>query len=492
MTYRFRQTLAPLLLGALLGTAPLPVAAEGDALAVQLTQQISPRLVEYQVYSPALERDVTVRVHLPTRYAEQADRRWPMALLLHGRSENGTTWSDQVDLDAYDDLLFVMPDGGLVGWYTDWVDETGFEPQRWETFHIHELLPWVERTFRVAEGRSQRFIAGDSMGGFGAMKYAARYPDKFGAAAELSGFVDLLLAGVSGVVGVDGQSFQAYQVPPGAIFGDRITQEVIWRGNNPVDLAQNLANTDLVLRHGNGLPGEFGGNADAGEAAIRLTGISFHTRLDQLGIDHLWDDYGNGVHTWPYWEKGLRIAMPRWQAVAAAAEPAPVPFSYTTINPVFSIYGFDVNIQREVTEFASLQNVTPEQFTLTGSGSAEITTSDWYEADAAYRVRVDDAEPQTLRSDSAGRLHFTVDLGPAHSNQQYTPVALAEELALGDAYFAFVTITISPASDQPNGRTDGGLSAGLPSPGLLFLLCSYGLLRPRRTGPANNQVPPNA
>lgn len=138
---------------------------------------------------------------------------------------------------------------------------------------------------------------------------------------------------------------------------DRVADEVHWRGHNPVDLATNLFATDLVLRHGNGMPGEHGGNPDAGEAAIRLTGVSFHERLDELGIEHLWDDYGNGTHIWPYWEEGLRIAMPRWLAIAAADAPPPMPFSYTTIEPRFDVYGFDVTVDRDVREFATLTDV---------------------------------------------------------------------------------------------------------------------------------------
>jgi esterase/lipase superfamily enzyme len=383
-----------------------------------------------------------------------------------------------------------MPDGGLVGWYTDWIDDSCCDPQRWETHHIDEVLPWTEQMFRIAPGRSQRFVAGDSMGGYGTMHYAARYPDRFGGAAELSGFVDTMLAETSGVIGVDGQSFQTYQIPPGSVFGDRVQNEVHWRGHNPVDLAANLFATDLVLRHGNGMPGEHGGNPDAGEAAIRLTGVSFHERLDELGIDHLWDDYGDGTHIWPYWEEGLRIAMPRWLAIAADGEPDPVPFSYTTIDPQFEVYGFDVTLDRGVREFATLTDVKPAGFTLTGSGTASITTAGWYAPGAAYAVSVGDASA-TSTADADGRLEIEVDLGPSHATDQFSPQARVEEAAAGDAYFTTATVTIqalagAPAQEPGNPDPTDPESPMLPVTGggatALALFALTGSLLRRRSG----------
>lgn len=433
----------------LMGIVIAPPAAGTSGLLVVGHEQLSDRLHEYTVRSPALERDVTVRVHLPSGYDIEPGRRWPMALLLHGRSESATTWSEQVDLDQFDDMIFVMPDGGLVGWYTDWVDDSCCDPQRWETHHIDEVLPWADQMFRIAPGRSQRFVAGDSMGGYGTMHYAARYPDRFGGAAELSGFVDTMLAETSGVIGVDGQSFQTYQIPPGSIFGDRVADEVHWRGHNPVDLAANLSATDLVLRHGNGMPGEHGGNPDAGEAAIRLTGVSFHERLDELGIDHLWDDYGNGTHIWPYWEEGLRIAMPRWLAITAADAPPPVPFSYTTIEPRFSVYGFDVTIDRDVREFVTMTDVRPAGFTLIGSGTATVTTAGWYEPGTSHTITAGDAKT-TSTADVDGRLQIDVDLGASHSADQFSPQARLEEAAAGGAYFTTATVTIEAVAGAPD------------------------------------------
>jgi S-formylglutathione hydrolase FrmB len=437
---RFWAALAALVL--LASLAPAATAGPASArLSVVSLKQLSPRLLEYVVRSPALGGDAKVRVQLPSAYRTAPDRRWPMALLLHGRSEDGTTWSEQAHTAQFDGMVLVMPDGGRVGWYTDWFDDSCCGPhrQRWETFHLTELLLWATRTFRISRDRSRHFIAGDSMGGYGAMAYAARHPDLFGGAAELSGFVDLMLLGVSGFVGVDGQSYQVAGTPPGAIFGPRQSEEVRWRGRNPVDLADNLRQTDLVLRHGNGLPGRFGGSPDAGEAAIRQTGISFHDRLTALGIPHVWEDYGNGVHTWPYWEWGLQRVWPRWLKLAAADAPDPTAFRYRSTDPDWSVYGWHVTMHRSVAEWASLAVTGPRTFTLTGSGAASVTTPPSFRPHAAYAL----STAAIVRADRSGRLHLQVDLGPSHADQEYTPPAQAAEAAQGAAYFRSVTVRIT-------------------------------------------------
>lgn len=439
---------AALLLVAGLPAGAVPTRAEPTAsLDVVSVQQVSPRLHEYVVHSEALTAEAVVRVQLPSGYEQDPDREWPMALLLHGRSENARTWSERTDLEQFDGMVVVMPDGGRVGWYTDWYDDDpccGPARQRWESFHIGEVLPWAAEAFRLADRRSQRFVAGDSMGGFGAMSYAARHPDLFAGVAELSGFVDLMLLESSGVVGVDGQSYQVAGVPPGSVFGPRHTHELRWRARNPVDLADNLRHTDLVLRHGNGVNEQPGGSPDAGEAAIRLTGVSLHDRLTALEIDHRWDDYGNGVHTWPYWERGLQITWPRWLAIAAADAPDPEAFSYRSGDPSWSVYGWDVALDRQAAEFAHLDVTSPRELVLTGSGRATVTTPPSFLPQRRYEVTTA-GQTRSVRADDDGRLTFPVDLGPSHVHDQYSPAARAAQLLQGDQYMTSVAVTIAAA-----------------------------------------------
>ena len=69
------------------------------------------------------------------------------------------------------------------------------------------------------------------------------------------------------------------------------------------------------MRTGNGMPGGPGGDTgDPIEPEVHEMSVAFHDRLDELGIAHVWDDYGAGGHTWFYWQRDLRQLMPTLRA----------------------------------------------------------------------------------------------------------------------------------------------------------------------------------
>src|SRR5439155_12725137 len=141
--------------------------------------------------------------------------------------------------------IFVAPDGGAGGYYSDWYNTGGGGPPMYETYHVDQLVPLIDQHFRTVGTRDGRALIGESMGGFGVLTYAARHPDLFGAAASLSGFVDTNTLPGIGVL-TFAPLLQA--AAPTSIWGPRQTEEVRWRGHNPTDLAGNLRDVDLQVR----------------------------------------------------------------------------------------------------------------------------------------------------------------------------------------------------------------------------------------------------
>ncbi len=80
-----------------------------------------------------------------------------------------------------------MPEGND-GWYTD---SATVPADKYETYLLQELIPDVESRFRALRSRQGRAIAGLSMGGYGALKFGVKYPDKFIFAASMSGALDV-------------------------------------------------------------------------------------------------------------------------------------------------------------------------------------------------------------------------------------------------------------------------------------------------------------
>jgi hypothetical protein len=138
--------------------------------------------------------------------------------------------------------------------------------------------------------------------------------------------------------------------------------------------------------------------------------------LEELNISHVWDSYGPGSHTWGYWQRDLHQALPRFMDIFNNPPKAPVPFSYKSAEQAFSIYGWQVDFQREEMEFAKLSNVSTEGFELTGSGKADIQTAPWFTPNGRYQVKVKgDGGTKVIKThaDEEGRLQlhleFTTD-----------------------------------------------------------------------------------
>jgi len=277
------------------------------------SQQLDSRLTQLQLSTPALKAPTGVRVLLPPGY-EQSTTRYPVLYLLHGAFGNDTDWTAVGDAEAItagQPLIVVMPDGGKGGWYTDWLNRGAGGPPEWETFHIGELIPWIDDHYRTNASRSGRAIAGLSMGGFGALSYAGRHPDLFSWAGSFSGAVDIA-HNLPVVAVIDGEAFLDGGLPDDQ-FGDPVLNARNWQAHNPWDLAANFRGMTVEIDTGNGVPGPLDSNKfnfDPVEEQVHEMSVRLHNRLVALGIPHIWDDYGHGTHSWPYWQRDLGQALP--------------------------------------------------------------------------------------------------------------------------------------------------------------------------------------
>jgi diacylglycerol O-acyltransferase / trehalose O-mycolyltransferase len=282
---------------------------------------VDPRTVDLTIDSTALGHTASVRVILPSRFGRRAGASWPVLYLLHGGYGNYTDWSRQsriADLVRERDVLVVMPDGGKLGFYTDWWARGGSKPG-WETFHLTELAQILTRGLRAGDRRA---IAGLSMGGFGAVSYAGRRPGFFRAAASFSGTLDTLHPSIEPVSSGTFAAWlmQVQYAPNGydplALFGDPTAQRAVWAAHNPADLVANLRGVKLFVSCGNGRVGPLdppgtdpSGVAVRYEAAQSLQNREFFKRADALGLDIAFDIYA-GSHSWPYWARELGRAFP--------------------------------------------------------------------------------------------------------------------------------------------------------------------------------------
>jgi len=471
----------------------------------------------YSVFPP--RGPARARVLLPTGYAGSTAS-YPVIYLLHGAGDNPCAWTTsddgQVPLEQFtaqreaqgERVIVVMSDGGggnyaangdrdAAGWYSNWCNPNSagvcrFGAPAWETFHVEQLVAYVESHFRARPGRENRVVAGLSMGGFGSLSYAARHPDMFVSAYSFSGF-----ANVDGLPFLEPTALAALQsrnnTPDARVWGDYTTNEVAWRGHNPADLAGNLRDLQRVwLRTGEGVAG--GPAPDDGdpvglvtEGAVSLTNHSFVVDATAAGLNPTYVPYPMGGHNWWHWQDDLHTAWPLMMADLAARPAPPAAFDYCSTEPAFSVWGWDVSATRTAAEFLSLQGAGRSGLTLRGSGAVTVATPAAYTAGAVYTVAATPLttvpvtsaagsnasasltdpcvtpqvlargapQVQTAVAGPDGRLRFAITLGPAHAQQQFTPGERATETAT-PGYWQTLAVAITAGAGPAGGPGAAG------------------------------------
>ncbi|OGV33311.1 MAG: esterase [Lentisphaerae bacterium GWF2_45_14] len=151
--------------------------------------------IECKFHSESLKLATSMNVILPQQTSSQigmkgksSKGKFPVLYLLHGMSDDQTIWGRRTSIERYAaplGLAVVMPCAGR-SFYTDMASGSKY----W-TF-ISEELPAIARSFfPLSEKREDNFVAGLSMGGYGAFKLAFRKPENFSFAASLSGALDI-------------------------------------------------------------------------------------------------------------------------------------------------------------------------------------------------------------------------------------------------------------------------------------------------------------
>ncbi|NJP89008.1 esterase family protein [Nonomuraea sp. FMUSA5-5] len=269
---------------------PSPSATE-----IVAERRLDERRMELTIRSRALDATTKVRLLLPRGWESRTG--WPVLWLLHGGLDDETSWTAKTDVEALTrdtGVLVVMPDGGKCGSYSDWWNGGAGGPPRWETYHLKELRPLLEARYR-AGGRQA--IAGYSMGGQGAMLYAAK--GHFEAAASFSGALHILGPGVPQAV-MAGTALGCFGTDWKRIWGDPEEQREVWRAHNPYDLADELKGVRLYVAAGEG---------DLVEDLANRAARAFAGRLDELGIPVRTHFYRGG-HNHTSWQRELHRAFP--------------------------------------------------------------------------------------------------------------------------------------------------------------------------------------
>ena len=213
------------------------------------------------------------------------DKPWKTLYLLHGMSDDHTIWQRRTSIERYaaeKGIAVVMPTTHL-GWYTDM--HLGFN---YFTF-ITEELPVICRAFfpRMSKDRNDTYVAGLSMGGYGALKCGLRAAGTFSKAASLSGAVDIV-----DVCKTNGGKGLFYD-----IFGD--PDQVKDSFNDLFKAAEDMKNDetrpDVYIWCGT-------------EDFLYKANVKMRDHLTKLGYNLMYEE-SPGDHQWKYWDEKIQAVL---------------------------------------------------------------------------------------------------------------------------------------------------------------------------------------
>jgi len=248
-------------------------------------------LLRCNFYSESLKLSTAMTVILPQRTQTQigmdsraAGGKHKTLYLLHGLSDDDTIWVRRTSIERYVaplGIAVVMP-AVHRSFYTDMAFGGAYEA------FVADELPSIARSFfPLSDRREDTSIAGLSMGGYGAFKLALSYPERFCAAASLSGAVDVARRAEDPQADIRGDFVN--------IFGAR--PEVAGTRSDLFFLATQRA------REGGALPRLY--QCCGEDDFLYEENIRFRDHLKGQGLPATWQSDPGYAHTWEYWD--LRI-----------------------------------------------------------------------------------------------------------------------------------------------------------------------------------------
>jgi len=196
--------------------------------------------------SKALGRDQAFSVFLPPSFDKNTTRTYPAVYFLHGLNNDQTSWTvprygdlpkkveDLILTGTIPEIIMVHPRGDH-SFYCNAADGSG----RYEDFITQDVVEYVEAHYRARPERRYRSIGGTSMGGYGALKIAMKYPDRYMAAAGHSPIIFLGKNPFDVPDEMKSSRFYGFFVSIfKPILGDPVRQD-LWDANNPLILAKS-------------------------------------------------------------------------------------------------------------------------------------------------------------------------------------------------------------------------------------------------------------
>lgn len=242
-------------------------------------------LIKVNFRSKVLLEETALNIILPEGCAEEDI---PTVYLLHGMHGDHTLWCRKTNIERYAAerrMAIVMPDGEN-GFYTDM--KYG---KKHYSYVSEELVDYTRRVFRLSRRRERTFVAGLSMGGYGAFKLALTKPEVYSAAVSLSGCLDIISR-------LEDCKWHDIAV---TIWGEDYANNARGTSSDLFYLIDRYRADPAALR-----PRLY--SACGTEDELYAANIDFCRKIDGAGFDFRFSDAPGG-HNWIFWDSHIVKAL---------------------------------------------------------------------------------------------------------------------------------------------------------------------------------------
>ena len=247
------------------------------------------------ISSDILKSERKFAIYLPPDY-DTSKRSYPVLYLLHGAGDDQTGWVQFGEVLRITDnairegtatpMIIVMPDAdtGRRGYFN-----TPDGAWRYEDFFFEELMPYVEKEYRIRADKRYRAVAGLSMGGGGTFMYALHKPELFSAACPLSAYIGpLSLEELKERMDRTGESYTSS------------TLQAYFERHNALSLINSMSSESLS---------DVRWFIDCGDDDFLYEGNSLvHIALKKKEVPHEYR-VRDGRHSWTYWRESLPVVL---------------------------------------------------------------------------------------------------------------------------------------------------------------------------------------
>lgn len=234
------------------------------------------------IFSESLGMMTDIAVIIPDNGAARLENGdYPVVYLLHGLSDNHSAWSRRTKVDLYAEetgFAVVMPEVQR-GFYQNMAYGLPYFT------YISEELPKIcQKLFRVTSDPAHTYIAGLSMGGYGAMRCALTYPERYRKAACFSAVTDVKRFFGDNPCGMG-------QAEMHALVGDAVAEDedlffLAAQDRDFPPILQCCGDGDFLLEDNR----------------------RFHKHLEALGRTHRYEEW-SGAHEWRFWDTAVEKAL---------------------------------------------------------------------------------------------------------------------------------------------------------------------------------------